>query len=532
MRRNLILLLLISAIVRIFLAGLLEFGNDEVYYYTYALYPDLSYFDHPPMVEYVIRLFTFNLQFQHELFVRLGAVAAGTINTWLLFRIGRMLKDEATGWYAALLYNASIYGFIIAGVFILPDAPQSVFWLLSLYLLLQVLPDKDLSKPSRRRMLLVGVVIGLAMLSKYTSAFLVMGAVAYVLLYNRNWLKTKEFYLAMLLAMLVFSPVIIWNAYNHFISFGFQSGRAGMFSGGLKPAYFFTELGGQLLYNNPINVVLIIIALLAILRRTLLTDISSQRILLLISLPLIATFLIIALFRQTLPHWTAMAYLTLIPLAAAKIRSLQGTMRWMPLPLAFALGLMLVIISVGAFQVQSGLFKLDDPKSEITKMGSNDPSLDMYGWRQLRDKMPAIIERDKLTDVMGPDPVFVSFRWFPLANIDYYVARPLGMKVLAIGKFEDIHHYAWINNFRGGFNENMNAYYITSGRDFQDPIPRYSTYFQTIEPCDTIPVIRGGRVSMYFFVYRMHKLKKMPETYPVRSLLPQTKINQSAHKRK
>lgn len=523
MRRNLIILLLLSFSLRAFLAGLLEFGNDEVYYFTYALYPDLSYFDHPPMVGYLIRLFTFNLHFTLEFFVRLGAVLAGTLNTWLMFRIGRLVKDEITGWYAALLYTASIYAFIIAGVFILPDAPQSLFWLISLYLILQALPDKELSVANRRRILLAGATFGFAMLSKYTSAFLVTGTFAYVLLYNRKWMRAKEFYLAMFVALLVFSPVLLWNAFNHFISFGYQGGRAGIFSEGLKPVYFLTELGGQILYNNPVNVVLIITALLAVLRRKVLVDISYQRIMLLISLPLIFTFLFIALFRQTLPHWTGLAYVTLLPLAASKIRNTISKSRWFPRWLPVSLGLLLVIIIAGTFQVKSGWIKMNNSGREIRETGRNDPSLDMYGWRQLRAKMPAIVERDRRAGVMNTDAVFVSFRWFPLANIDYYVAQPLYMKVLAIGKLEDIHHYAWINEFRGGFRQNMDAYYITSGRDFRDPLPLYGTYFKSVEPCDTIPVTRGGRVAMYFFIYRMHGLKVMPEIYPVRSVLPEVK---------
>lgn len=525
MRKKLIILLILSAALRAFLSGILELGNDEVYYFTYALFPDLSYFDHPPMVGFLIRLFTTNLHFTNEFFVRLGAVAAGTVNTWLMFRIGRLLKDEISGWYAALLYNASIYGFIIAGVFILPDAPQSVFWLISLYLLLKALPDMKLSKPNRRRILLAGVSIGMAMLSKYTSAFLVTGTLVYVLIYNRNWLRAKEFYLAILSAILVFSPVIIWNAYNHFISFGYQGGRAGIFSEGLKSTYFFTELGGQILYNNPVNVILIVMALLAILHRKVLVDRASKRIILLISLPLITTFLFIALFRQTLPHWTGMAYVTLLPLVAVQMSiTLYKNIRWIPQRLVVSLGVMLVILIVGVSQVKLGWLSIEKDHQEIKNYGDNDPSLDIYGWRQLRENISAIIERDKLAGVMQPDAVFVSFRWFPLANIEYYIAQPLHRKVLAIGKLEDIHNYAWINLRRGGFRENMDAYFITSGRDFKDPVPIYSSYFQSIELADTIPVFRGGKVAMYFFIYRMHKLRMLPETFPVRSLLPSVKV--------
>ena len=73
-QRYLVLLLVISAVIRSLLAASFVLGNDEVYYWTYALYPSLSYFDHPPMVAWLIRFFTLNLNLNHEVFVRLAAV--------------------------------------------------------------------------------------------------------------------------------------------------------------------------------------------------------------------------------------------------------------------------------------------------------------------------------------------------------------------------------------------------------------------------------------------------------------------------
>ena len=67
--KTLIWLLVISALVRGVLAAWLEFGNDEVYYWAYALYPDWSQIDHPPMVGWVIKLFRLNLLFDSEIFI-------------------------------------------------------------------------------------------------------------------------------------------------------------------------------------------------------------------------------------------------------------------------------------------------------------------------------------------------------------------------------------------------------------------------------------------------------------------------------
>ncbi|MCK5080190.1 MAG: glycosyltransferase family 39 protein, partial [Bacteroidales bacterium] len=263
--RAMIILVLLSLIVRGFLAVFLEFGNDEVYYWTFALYPDLSHFDHPPMIGFLIQLTTLNLAFDSEFFIRLGAVLLGTLNTWVIFLIGRNIRDSLTGFYAAVLYTASIYAFIIAGTFILPDTPQLTFWLITLYFLLQSVTG-PVTRSAKGYLLLAGLAAGCALLSKYTSVFLLAGTFLYVLMYNRSWFRTKELYLSAFMALLFFLPVLIWNYNNDFISFAFQSDRVGIFQAGLRGDFFFTELGGQMLYNNPVNFILGIIALVAFFR--------------------------------------------------------------------------------------------------------------------------------------------------------------------------------------------------------------------------------------------------------------------------
>src|SRR6185312_5993600 len=113
-------------------AHVTELDNDEAYYFTYALHLQWNYFDHPPGVAILIRLSTLNLFFTGELFVRLGAIICAASGTWLSYCIGKLIRNERTGFYAAVLYNTSIYSGIIAGVFILPDSPQIVFWLAAL----------------------------------------------------------------------------------------------------------------------------------------------------------------------------------------------------------------------------------------------------------------------------------------------------------------------------------------------------------------------------------------------------------------
>lgn len=161
-----------------------EFGNDEVYYWTYALYPDWSHFDHPPMVGWVMQLFSLNLLFSDEFFLRLASVVFMTIDTWLFYRIGKEIKDSLTGFYAALLFTASLYGFVITGVFILPDTPLMLFMLLSLLSFIRYF------KTSKNKyMLLGGLFAGLSLLSKYSAVFIWSGVGLYILLFDRKQLK-------------------------------------------------------------------------------------------------------------------------------------------------------------------------------------------------------------------------------------------------------------------------------------------------------------------------------------------------------
>lgn len=511
--KRLFILLLLSALVRSFVAILLELGNDEVYYWTYALYPDLSHFDHPPMVGWLIRLFTFNLSLQDEFFVRLTSVVLGTFNTYLIYCIGKALLDQRTGWFSALLYTSSIYASILVGTFILPDTPQVFYWLLSLYFLLLALNDKLTPRFRNLQWIMAGLAIGLALLSKYTSVFLWIGVLFYAVLLNKSVLRNPFLYLAVLISFAIFSPVIVWNLQNDFISISFHSSRVGFGSVGIEWDYFLREIFGQLLYNNPFTVIIIVISLVHIFKNKELLKNTSIQVLLFISLPLILLFLFFSLFQSTLPHWSGPAYVTLIVPSAVVMRQFYDTKMRMYSRLRNILSggllFLILIIIVGVIQVRLGLF-YNGKEEEMQKLGSNDISLDMYGWDQVRESFAEIKKNDELNKVFDTTACLFSYRWFPAANIDYYVARPNEMPVFAIGDLERIHKYAWINEARGGFYLGMDGYFITTSRDFKDPNEIFSNFFEKIEPLDPIPIVRNKKTVQYLFIYRLHNLKTLP----------------------
>ena len=512
---RLALLLIVSAAIRLFLAAFIELGNDEVYYINYALYPDLSHFDHPPMVGWFIQLFSLNLLFDSEAFIRLGAIVAGTLNTWIIYLIGKQLKDELTGWYAALLYTSSIYCFIIAGTFMMPDAPQTLFWLGSIYLMIRLVKSGPESHAGGKFMLLAGITAGLALLSKYTSGFLFTGLGFYILLFDRKWLGKWQTYAALLIASILFLPVIIWNIRYDFISFSFHTDRVEVIQTLLRPDLFAIELGGQIFYSNPFVFGLVVAGIIAFWKGQLSKNTPEIRLLLSTALPMIAIFLGFSLFRRTLPHWTGPAYMTLIPLAALYLRdfTLKGRDgKVFPPIIKGALVFLVLLITIALLQFSQGWFlnKGINPETGI-RNGIKDISLDMYGWEQLHDGFKPVYEQDTASGKMRKDAIILQQRWFPAANLDYYVARPLGITLLTLADIERTHKYIWITQYRGGFHLGMDAYYFSSSYAFSDPNGQYGDYFTSIEGPDTIPVYRNGLLVEYHYVWRLKGMKKVPE---------------------
>lgn len=506
-KRILFYLILLSTALRIFFAATLEFSVDEVYYWTYALFPDWSHFDHPPMVGWIIQLFTLNLWFESELSIRMGAIVFSALNTIIIYSIGKDIKNPMTGLYAALLFNASVYCSVLAGNFIIPDTPQLLFWLLSIKYLLRSLPQEQIGRREKVNFLIACLFTGLAIISKYHGVFILAGAGLYVLLFNRNWMKEPAMYLGMLLALSFTIPIIIWNIQNEWISFTFHGDRvASAFR--VRFDYLFTELFGQIAYNNPVNYVLIAMSLISLAKRKFSLNKNIARLLILNSLPIWLVFTSFSFFRQTLPHWTGPAFTPLILIASVYLSEKHNHQKHaselLIVPKSITASLILLIfMMVLAWSMINYYPGTIGRTSNISKYGDTDFTLDMYGWKQIEKSFREIVEKDVQNGTMPNNAVIISPKYFPGTEIDYYVARPLGMKVLQYGKLPDIHKYAWINNERGHLEKGESAYMITTSNWYKDPYEYYADNFGQIIPSDTIEITRSGKTAYYAFVYQL-----------------------------
>lgn len=510
--KYLAILLSVSALLRALLAMTVEFGNDEVYYWTYAMYPDWSHFDHPPMVGWFIQLFSCNLLFTSEFFLRLSSVISMTINTYLVFLIGRQVKDEQTGFYAALLYTASVYAFVITGIFILPDTPLSIFTFLAV---LQFI--KYFQTDKNANLILAGLFTGLAILSKYSGAFIWLGVGLYVIFYSRKEFKNPFLYLSALISVVCMSPILIWNINNEFISFTFHGDRVGFF-GEFHPEYFLAELLGEFGYNNPVNYVLIIIALIGLLRGGKFISEMPKRLILCLTLPLILLFWFFSLTRQILPHWTAPSFVLLLIFVAAQLSDkykVKDDNIVIPKSIVAALSMLLIILIIGVAEIKTGFVPLNftERSKTVQRYGEGDFTLDMYGWKYIKPEFQEIRERLVEDGEMKSEDGMIALKWYPLANLDYYVAYPLGIDMYGFRDPSEIHKYAWINKERGDLQLGKDYWFLTESYDYYEPDKYLKPYFEEINPVDTITIERCGKPAKYVFVYTLKDLKEIPQTW-------------------
>ncbi len=506
-RTNVLWLIVIAAFVRASLALLLELGNDEVYYWTYALYPDWSHFDHPPVVGWMAQVFSLNLLLSDDFFLRLGPIFLSAASTWMLFRLVTRIKNELAGFYAACLYTASIYFSVIAGFSFIPDAPLIFFWMLAMNLAFGFLSPSEISGKERRQLILFGAVAGLAMISKYQGAFLWIGVILYVLFYNRKWLAEPVFYLSGMISAIFLLPLVIWNWQNDFISFTFHGDRVAP-SYGLRVDYFLAELGGQIAYANPIVFVLIVIALISYFKGIKFLPTEHVRMLWLFALPLWIVFTGFSLFRSTLPHWTAPAYLPLIILAGSfwadknQSKNYSDEKLIHSLKIRFPVYFLALLLAAALYLINFSRFQLGK-KNSIQTFGEDDFTQDLYGWHQVGEAFEKIVATQEAKHEMQAGADLISNKWFPGAHIDFYVAHPRKRNTFLIGPLNDIHKYAWINRQRGGLKKGENYYHIAVSNLYKDPNELFGSYFEKIIPIDTVAIARAGVPMRYAFFYEL-----------------------------
>ncbi|HXD24078.1 MAG TPA: glycosyltransferase family 39 protein, partial [Gemmatimonadaceae bacterium] len=230
-RTVVIAVLALGAVLRCLIAESTGLGVDESYAVAVARQFSLSYFDHPPLHFWLAGAMAKLAHSEGAGVVRFPFVVCFAFTTWLMYRITARFFGENAGAVAALLLNISAVFSVTTGGWVLPDGPLMLFMLASVAVIADVVFERPLPGvrgPDTLRWALAGVLAGLAMLSKYHGVFVLAGTFAFLLTSapHRKWLRHPGPYLGALIALAMFTPVVLWNRQHGWASFAFQGGRA------------------------------------------------------------------------------------------------------------------------------------------------------------------------------------------------------------------------------------------------------------------------------------------------------------------
>ncbi len=259
--RDAVLTIVALVVLRLIVAAITPLTFDEAYYWTWSRNLAGGYYDHPPMVAIVIRLGTM-IGGDTAFGVRLVSILLGLPMSWAVYRAAEILFGNVRLAAAAAIFLNITMMVAVGTMIVTPDAPLMVASSFVLYSLAKVWQTKR-----GAWWLLVGLSIGVALLSKYTALFFGAGILVWLLLVPelRRWLISPWPYLGGLVAFAVFSPVILWNADHQWVSFIKQLGRARVEGVTLK--YLGEMIPTQFAFATPLVFILGVFGLYALLRR-------------------------------------------------------------------------------------------------------------------------------------------------------------------------------------------------------------------------------------------------------------------------
>jgi len=289
-------------------SGRWPLAPDEAHYWEWSRRLDWSYYSKGPMVALLIGIST-RLGGHTEFWVRLPAVLLGTALAGLAYLLARRIfQSERAGFLSVVLLSvAPLYA---AGSFLMTIDPPFVFcWGLA-----GVWLCRAVRRRTQGAWYGAGIAFGVGLLSKYTMFMLVPCVLLWLLLSPRlrPWLRRREPYEAAFLGLLIFSPVIVWNARH-----GWLSGRHVLIQAGTGsrwtpaallggPEFFAAQLG----VVSPILFVLMLLAVVWAWREGIRQGRDDLLLLACLSAPVFLFFQCWSFVTKVQANWAAHAYFT------------------------------------------------------------------------------------------------------------------------------------------------------------------------------------------------------------------------------
>jgi len=369
---------------------------DEAQYWLWGKEPDFGYFSKPPVLGWTIGAFTGFFGSDSPFIIRLASPVLHTVSSVFVYLAAREFFDDRTGFWSAITF-ATLPAVSLSSTLISTDVPLLVFWSAALYGFARLL--RGLDAPSAW---ILGLALGLGLMSKYAMVFFVLCAGLYFLFENREmgWrlLWSKAMIIIAGLAFLILLPNIHWNLNNGLATVSHTADNANWGGGMFHPRKMLEFFGAQFGVFGPI----LFASLLVILWRHIKGERDEKvRMLLWFSIPVIVVITTQAFLSRAHANWAATAYPAATILVTAVFLR-QGPWRLYQGSLALHLVFM-VLISLGA---------MNAPKINLPIKA--DPFYRVLGWQAFSDNV-----REKLKS--GNYGAVLAHRRVVAAELIYYL---------------------------------------------------------------------------------------------------------------
>jgi hypothetical protein len=389
--RNTAVTVLALVALRLVAAAWTPLTFDEAYYWMWSKHLAGGYYDHPPGVALVIRLGTM-IAGDTELGVRLVSILLALPMSWAVYRTATILfGGRRVAPTATILLNVTLMA-AVGTMIVTPDAPLLVASSFVLFYLAKVLETGR-----GAWWLAVGAAVGAALLSKYTALF--FGPAILIWLVSvpklRRWLISPWPYLGGLVSLALFSPVILWNADHHWVSFIKQIGRARIED--FRVAFIGELIPTQIAFATPLVFILGAMGLYALLRRR--DGASAARMLINTTFwTIVAYFIWHSLHARVEANWFGPVY-PAFAIAAAVAANLTAwdarQQRVVDFCLRWASPVGILMFALLLVQANTGVLTGYRRDATVRSVG--------VGWRELAGEIEAVRARVGATCVLAPD---------------------------------------------------------------------------------------------------------------------------------
>ncbi len=470
-----IAILLCFQLFRLLLLPFFGMMPQDAYYDFYGEHLALSYFDHPGMIGYLLRLFT--TVFGKSVFtIKLADFTVTSLTLFAFYQLaGLFLCKQKQN--LALGIIGSTFLISILSTISTPDVPLLLFWTLSLIAIYHAV-----FRHKKSYWLLAGLLMGLAFDSKYTAVLLQFGLILFLIFSNRyrKLLLSGWLWLCLLISILVTFPVFYWNYQHHFASFLFQSaGRTNDISKfQFKPNLFLGTIGTQLFLLLPVVFCGLVLFTFKTIKKVLTKwQLPNDQILFLLCffLPAFLGFFLISPFYWVKINWMMPAYITGIIFIAIFISQKSAKINiWIAavLHIAFAIEVIFYPIPI---------------KSDDT----------WFGWKQLANRLEAIQKTYPNTFIFSADGYKTS------AELSFFLPQ----KIYAQNIFEKPALQFDYVGTKVLLLAGKNALFVDSDPGFKNTDkngsipPELKTYFKQVQELEPIIIKNRNSNARKFWVY-------------------------------